>query len=244
MADTLSQRMPPGSVNSVQTDASRSADGNDTLPPALSPDTANPLRQRNEASGSRQHSHGVNIPGSGGFMQPERVARSFDLRPGMIVADFGAGAGYFTIPIARIIGDNGKVYAIDIQKNALDSIKARAALEHLLQVEPVWTDLELQNGSHLPASATDFVVVANILFQAEKKQEIFLEAARIVRSGGGLAVLEWNDSPLPAGPALALRVPKAEARRLAESAGFSLVREFGAGSHHYGLLFQKPAHHS
>ncbi|OHA10086.1 MAG: hypothetical protein A3A44_00375 [Candidatus Sungbacteria bacterium RIFCSPLOWO2_01_FULL_60_25] len=178
-------------------------------------------------------------PGSGGFMQPERVLRFFDLRPGMIVADFGAGAGYFTIPVARIIGDNGKVYAIDIQKNALDSIKARAALEHLLQVEPVWADLELQNGSHLPASAADFVVVANILFQVEKKREIFLEAARIVRSGGGLAVLEWDQRPFAMGPALVLRVPQAEARRLAESAGFSFVREFDAGGHHYGLLFKK-----
>lgn len=190
--------------------------------------------------GNPGRSNGARVPGSGGFMQPERVARSFfDLRPGMIVADFGAGAGYFTIPIARIIGDNGKVYAIDIQKNALDSIKARAGLEHLLQVEPVWADLELPNGSHLPPSAVDFVVVANILFQVEKKREIFLEAARALRSGGCLAVLEWNESPFPAGPALVLRIPKAEARRLAESAGFSLVREFDAGDHHYGLLFKK-----
>lgn len=95
-------------------------------------------------------------------------------------------------------------------------------------------------GSHLPEAGADFVIIANILLQSEKKQEVLAEANRVARSGGNLAILEWDETPFPAGPPQALRVPKHLAKRLAEEAGFKLEKEFEAGSHHYGLLFKKP----
>jgi ubiquinone/menaquinone biosynthesis C-methylase UbiE len=180
------------------------------------------------------------LKGTGGFLHPERIARYFDLRPGMVVADFGAGGGYFTIPAARLVGPEGKVFAIDIQKQSLDNIRSKAALEHLRHIEAVWADLESPRGSRLPNHAADFVIIANILFQIEKKQELFNEANRILRAGGRLAVLEWDETPFPAGPAVNLRAPKNSVRRSAEEAGFELEKEFEAGSHHYGLLFRKP----
>lgn len=179
------------------------------------------------------------VTGTGGFLHPERIMAKLDIRPGMIVADFGAGAGYFAIPAARRAGENGKVYAIDIQKQAIDHIKSKANLEHLLNIETIWADLERPQGSHLPDASADFVIIANILFQAEKKREVLAEAHRVARDGGDLAILEWDETPFPAGPAQALRVPKQLAKRLAEEAGFKLEKEFEAGSHHYGLLFRK-----
>lgn len=180
------------------------------------------------------------LNGTGGFLHPERIARYFDLRPGMVVADFGAGGGYFTIPAARLVGPEGKVFAIDIQKQSLDNIRSKAALEHLRHVEAVWADLESPRGSRLPNHTADFVIVANILFQIEKKQELFHEASRILKSSGRLAVLEWDETPFPAGPPASLRAPKSSVRHSAEEAGFELEKEFEAGSHHYGLLFKKP----
>ncbi|MEK9147813.1 MAG: methyltransferase domain-containing protein [Patescibacteria group bacterium] len=179
------------------------------------------------------------VTGTGGFLQPERIMANFELRPGMMVADFGAGGGYFSIPAARLVGENGKVWAIDVQKQATDLIKSRANLEHLPQLETVWADLELAKGSRLPDNAVDLVIVANILFQAEKKKEVLAEARRVIRSGGRLAILEWDDTPFPAGPSPALRLTQAAARRLAEEAGFTLEKEFDAGLHHYGLLLRK-----
>lgn len=178
-------------------------------------------------------------PGTGGFLHPERIVERFGLRPGMIVADFGCGAGYFTVPAARIVGDAGKVWVIDIQKSALELVKNRAALERLLNVEPIWADLELPSGSHLPNDAADFVIIANILFQAERKREVLREAWRVLRTGGGAVILEWDETPFPAGPPLVLRVPRQTALKLAEEAGFTLEEEFGAGNHHYGLLLKK-----
>lgn len=156
----------------------------------------------------------------------------------MIVGDFGSGAGYLTIPIARIVGERGKVYAVDIQQNALEQVKQRAALEHISWIEPVWADLELPKGSRLPDHALDLVIIANIAFQAEKKEAVFLEARRIVRTGGALAVIEWDRAPSPVGPPPAMRVPRATVEKLAADAGFRFSRAFNAGSHHYGLFFE------
>lgn len=179
-------------------------------------------------------------PAAESFLHPERIVNQFDIRPGMIVADFGAGSGHFALAIARKVGERGKVYAVDIQKNALTLIKSKAELEHLLQVEPVWADLELPQGSRLHEASVDFVIISNILFQVTSKRAVLAEAHRILKRGGTMAVLEWAATPLPAGPPRNLRMPKAEIRRLAETVGFGFVSEFEAGSHHYGLLFTRP----
>lgn len=174
------------------------------------------------------------------FLEPDRIVRSFGLEAGDHVADFGAGHGYFTIPMARLVGGDGKVYAVDIQKSVLDIIRARAKIEHLLNIEPVWADLDEPGGSKLKDKFIDFVVIANILFQAEKKEDLFREAYRILRQGGRLAAVEWNEVPTSVGPPMNLRVKKEAAKSMALTSGLEFAKEFDAGSHHYGLLFKKP----
>ena len=105
--------------------------------------------------------------GTGGFLHPERTLAELEIRPGMVVADFGCGGGYFSIPAARLVGEGGKVFAVDVQKQAVDHVRSRANLDHLLNVETVWADLETPKGSRLHDAAADLVIIANILFQAE-----------------------------------------------------------------------------
>ncbi len=174
-----------------------------------------------------------------GFLQPERMIPRLEVRPGMQVADFGCGSGHFSIPLARSVGELGKVFSIDVQKQSIDLIKSRANLEHLLQIETIWADLEGPQGSHLHENSIDFVVVSNILFQVERKDNVINEAYRILKPGGCLVMIEWDDTPFPAGPAPELRIAKKTARLLAEGSHFTMEKEFDAGSHHYGLLFRK-----
>ena len=61
----------------------------------------------------------INKIGSGGFMNPDKIVAELNIKSGMIVADFGCGAGYFTIPIAKIIKNSGKIYAIDVLNETL-----------------------------------------------------------------------------------------------------------------------------
>ncbi len=178
-------------------------------------------------------------PSTGAFLYPEQIVKSFDLEPGDHVADFGAGHGYFTIPMAKTVGGDGKVYALDIQKPTLEAIKARAKPEHLFNIETIWTDLDLPRGSKLRDRFIDFVLISNILFQSENRKNILEEAQRILREGGRMALVEWDPSQTRLGPPAQDRVSKETTRELAEQAGFTLIKEFEAGAYHYGLLFKK-----
>ena len=188
---------------------------------------------------------GGGLTGTGGFLEPERIVQNFGLEKGDYVADFGVGHGFFTIAVARAVGNSGKVYALDVQKSVLEVVRAKARVNHLLNIETVWADLDEPGGSRIKDNFIDLVLVTNILFQAEKKDVVMQEAYRIVQPGGKMVAVEW-DSPesigttgLKVGPPSELRLKKEQVKELAQQAGFRLDREFEAGSHHYGLLFKK-----
>ena len=190
-----------------------------------------------------------------GFLEPARIVRNFGLKSGDHVADFGAGHGYFTIPLGQAVGPEGGVYAIDIQKPALDIIRSKARVLHLLNIEYIRADLDEPGSSGLQERFLDFVLIANALFQAEDREVLLREAWRVLRPGARMAMVEWDvavprletavadpgtaDVAVPLGPPAAMRVKKETARMLATQAGFELDREFAAGPHHYGLLFVK-----
>lgn len=173
------------------------------------------------------------------FLSPERVVSYFDIPRGSVVADFGAGSGFFAIPLAGKVGPEGKVYAFEVQQDAVERTRSRAKLLHLLQVEAVRANLERPQGTRLKDGVADFVLISSVLNQAEDKDEMLKEAARIIKPGRYLALIEWDQSPALAGPPLGSRIQKSKAKEIIESAGFLLDREFEAGSHHYGLLFRK-----
>jgi len=164
----------------------------------------------------------------------------FDLEPGMVVADFGCGSGHYTIAAAKRIGENGRVYALDIQKDLLQAMKSTAELNNLKNIEIIWADLDIPLGSRLADDSVDFVIISNILFQAENRRQITEEALRILKNGGRVAVIEWDKEGGKAGPLLEKRIAKEEARNIFLEQGFKLEKEFQPGDNHYGLIFRKP----
>ncbi len=173
------------------------------------------------------------------FLQPEKVIRYLHAESGMRIADFGSGNGFFTFPLAEIVGSGGRVIALDIQKESLEYIRRQAKLENLTNIDTIWANLELPHGSQLDDNSCDGVIIANILFQAEDKQALIREAMRVLRPGGRLIILEWDDSDPPPGPPEDLRIPKRTVREYCEGMGMTLVEELDAGNHHYGFLFKK-----
>lgn len=172
------------------------------------------------------------------FLDPAATVNFFDLKSGDSVADFGCGAGFFVIPVARAVGSAGRVYAIDIQKEMLAALRAKAQTANLLNVDYIWADLEEPSGSHLKDGSVDFVVIANILFQAPDKLQILREAFRILKPAARVAVIEWDESV--SGPPLPMRISRTQVSEFSKNAGLLLVRELEVGSHHYGMLFIKP----
>ena len=169
-------------------------------------------------------------------MRPDEVLGKLDIKKGMKIADFGCGAGYFTILLASIVGKEGVVYAVDVQRSALESVEGRARINSLLNIEIIRGDLERENGSGLASKSVDMVMLANILFQSKSKDAILKEAKRVLGKNGTIIVIEWNDDA-PFGPKPAYRISKEKLKQAVKDAGFILEKEFNAGSSHYGLVF-------
>ncbi|MBU3925658.1 methyltransferase domain-containing protein [Patescibacteria group bacterium] len=173
------------------------------------------------------------------FVRPEEVIKQIGIEPGMVVADFGAGSGHYSIAAAKIVRNTGKVYSVDIQKELLGAIKSTANLNNLSNVEIVWSDLESREGSRLADNSVNVIIISNILFQVENKEVLLKEAIRILKEDGKLAVIEWEKEKSKMGPPLEKRISKNECQEIFKNIGFNLKKEFTAGENHYGLIFIK-----
>ena len=172
------------------------------------------------------------------FAHPARNVNVLGIEPGMKVADFGAGSGAYVNLIAEALAGSGTVYAVDIQKDLLRRIKNEADRYGHTNVEILWGDLEEEGGSKL-GSVLDLVLISNLLFQVRDKLAILIEASRVLKPQGRVAIIDWSESFGGLGPTKEMVVTKEEAYEYARKAGLTFVKEFSAGAHHYGLIFRK-----
>ena len=172
------------------------------------------------------------------FTDPVKNLKAFDLRENMIVADLGAGSGFYAIPAARMV-PMGKVYAIEIQKDFLITIKNKAAENHLNNIEYFLGDIEKIGGTKIKDKIVDAVIASNILFQVEDKDKFIEEAKRILKPQGQLLLIDWLDNTSAIGPSFDKIISKNKACEMFEKKGFTWQRDIDAGMHHYGIILMK-----
>lgn len=171
------------------------------------------------------------------FSDPEKVIEQIKVGEGMTVADFGSGAGFYTLALAKKVGPYGRVFAIDAHPEYLRRVKNEAVKSGHQQVEVIQGNLETSKGSGLVSASIDRIVIANTLFTLENLDEIVLEAKRVLKHDGKVVVIDWNESYGQIGPHPDYVVSKDVARSVFEKEGFHLESFVDAGSHHYGMLY-------
>jgi len=173
------------------------------------------------------------------FSDPEKNIKQFELDPGMTVADFGAGSGFYSIHSAEEVGPRGRVIAIDIQRDLLARIQHSAREYELGNIEVMCADLEREGGVKLSAGSVNAIIASNLFFQLEKKETVVSEMKRILKIKGKALIIDWSDSFGGLGPATADVVPEYVLRKLFETNGFIIERGIMAGAHHYGFIARK-----
>ncbi|MEK7662369.1 MAG: class I SAM-dependent methyltransferase [Patescibacteria group bacterium] len=172
------------------------------------------------------------------FVLPEEIIKNLFLNEGMHVADFGAGTGAFSIAAGKLIG-SGHVYAIEVVSDLLPKIKSDAAARGVFNVEVIRGDIETVGGTTLSAKSVDRVIISNVLFQAEDKEGVAKEAARVLKPNGLALVVDWSASYGGLGPADKDVFPKDKAVALFLNNGFALANEISAGDFHYGFVVRR-----
>lgn len=180
-----------------------------------------------------------------GFISPQKVAEGWGIKGGDTVADLGCGGGYFTIPAAYLVGEKGKVYAIDVMEGPIEAVRSKAFLEKLNNIEVIRANLEKKSSltEWIKSGECQHVILANTLYTSKKKKAMLEEARRILEAKGQLTVVDWVENVSGAfrnfGPPVELRMSEKEVKSLITKAGFVFKNNFEAGQFHYGMMFGK-----
>ena len=191
----IPQAPPPGSFT-----LKRGVGDKKPSPTSLDEATVKALTQESERSHKRDE-----------WQRPGEVMDALAVQPGHRVADIGCGYGYFTFRLAARVGVEGKVYAVDIDPEALDKVRRRKEREKLAQVEPV---LGASNDPHLP-DGLDAVLIVDTYHEFRDYDETMRAVSRALKPGGRLVIIDGEG---PAGR------PRTEYHRL-HTIPATLVRE-------------------
>ena len=172
------------------------------------------------------------------FVDPTRLIKKVGIKSGDRVADFGCGPGYFSIPIAKTIGEDGEVFAFDVLPSALSALESQAKIQGVDNIAIKRVNLEKKQGTRLENESVDWVVLKNILFQNDKKRNIIKEAYRILRKGGKILIMEW-DKNLSVGPAQKMRISPQELIEIIDREEFIFEKQLPAGNYHYVIIAVK-----
>ena len=131
--------------------------------------------------------------------KPDRLIAALDLRPGLAIADLGAGTGYFTRRVARETGKSGTVYAVDIQPQMLEILKGNMEARGLKNVRPL---LGSETDPGLPSSSLDLALMVDVYHEFSYPYEMIEAITRALKPGGRLVFVEYRgeDPAVPIKP--------------------------------------------
>ena len=171
---------------------------------------------------------------------PQILTKELGLESSKIVGDFGCGgAAYFSLAAAKLVGDQGQVYAIDVMKTVLSSAESKARMHNLYNIKTVWSDIEVFGATDIAENSLDYAFLVNVLFQSKKHDDIFKEVARLMKSGSKLLVIDWDRAATTFAPADEDKVDPDRLKQIASDNSLALEKEFKAGQYHFGLIFKK-----
>lgn len=172
-------------------------------------------------------------PERAAWQMPDQVIAALALRPGHVVADVGAGPGYFALRLARRVGRQGRIFAVDVEPELLAVLRERAATQKSARITPV---LGLPDDPLLPEASCDRVLSVNAYHHYADRPAALRRMARLLRRGGRLALVDFQQRESPVGPPLAERVAREQALAESRRAGLRMVSELDFLPYQYFFL--------
>jgi SAM-dependent methyltransferase len=169
--------------------------------------------------------------------QPEKAIAQLNLKPGMMIGDVGAGTGYYSIRMAKLVGPAGSVYANDIQPGMLDKLNAKATEAH---VNNIVTVLGSESDPKLPPAKLDLVVMVDVYHELSRPQRMLDGIRRSLKPGGRLVLLEYRkeDPSIPIRPEHKMSVDEVKAEVQPE--GFAFEKVIDSLPWQHIIFFRKP----
>ncbi len=174
------------------------------------------------------------------WQEPRKVVEWLRLRPGAVVADLGAGSGYFTFPLAQAVGPEGIVYAVDIDADSLKRIQAspRRTSGNIVTV------LGSDSDSMLPDGRCDLIFICDTYHHFTDRVNYLKRLATKLRPGGRIVSVDFHKKEMPVGPPVAHKLDQKIAEDEARQAGYTVQADTTLLQYQYILTFTPPAPHT
>jgi len=172
-------------------------------------------------------------PDRDAWQEPERVMDSLGVTSGTIVADIGAGGGWFTMKLANRVGPTGLVYAEDIQREMIESINRRVSRTNLSNVETI---IGTSNNPKIP-TPVDAVLMVDVYGEVEDPMALLRNVIPQLKKGGRIGIVEHRLDGGGPGPPLQNRVAPETIITTAEAVGLQLLTHDESFRYQYLLVF-------
>ncbi len=170
------------------------------------------------------------------WQKPSQIMDALNIADGSVVADLGAGGGWFTVRLARRVGPQGIVYAEDIQKQMIESIERRMQREGLRNVKTV---LGTPTDARLPANTLDAILIVDVFHEVEEPVLLLEKLKDALKATGRLGIVDFKRDGWGPGPPLEERLDEATVIANAQAAGLRLLSQERFLAYQYLLIFGK-----
>ncbi len=171
------------------------------------------------------------------WQNPEAILADIGLQPGQVFADLGCGDGFFAVPAARMVGEAGRVIALDISREPVEMLRERAEREGLGNIELTVAPAEK---TVLCEACCDFIFFGIDLHDFAYPKLVLKNARIMIKPDGRLVDVDWKKVETPMGPPLSIRFDEDKAAGLMVEAGFEILEARQLPPWHY-LIIAKPA---
>lgn len=174
-------------------------------------------------------------PARDAYQKPAEVVEALGLGPGQVVADIGAGSGYFAIRLAGPVGEAGRVLAVDVNARLLEHLEGRVREASLGNVETI---LAPPDDPRLPEAGVDLIFFCNVWHHIDDQDGYLARLRQALKPGGRLVMIDFHKRGLPVGPPVGMKIAREDLIAQLEGAGWAVTREHDFLPYQYFLEFQ------
>ncbi len=168
------------------------------------------------------------------YQKPQEVLTALDLKKGEVIADVGAGSGYFTFRLAQHVGEGGRIYAVDINPDMIRDMNRRI---RDIGAENIVTILAEPDDPLLPFDSVDRFFLCNTWHHIERRTEYLALVKRMLKPAGQVVMIDFHKKPLPVGPPIGMKIAREDLIHQMEASGFRLTKEHNFLPFQYFLVF-------
>jgi ubiquinone/menaquinone biosynthesis C-methylase UbiE len=170
------------------------------------------------------------------WYNPEGILKDIGLHAGMVFMDIGCGEGFFTLLASQVVCENGIVYAVDTDKDAIERLKTKAAEKRLANIR---VKVGAAEETVFCTACANVIFYSMVLHDFNDPVKVLQNAKKMLKPSGILANLDWKKAQMPFGPPEHIRFSEEKASTLLKEAGFTVASIKEAGPYHY-LVTAKP----